>query len=249
MKTNIIYNENCFDTMEKHINRHSINVILTSPPYNTTRTHKFYDVYKDDKTDEEYIDWSISLFDAFEQVLAENGVVIYNINYGAEKNVNLLWKVVYHIIEYTDFMIADQIVWKKPNCLPNNMSPNKLSRIFENVFIFVRKKEYDTFQSNKIWYPQTQRHSNIQNWIEAKNNDGPTELNKATFSSELVVKLLQIYAQKGNIVYDPFMGTGTTAVGIKRIKAKIPLSYIGSELSKAQCKYAEERLTKSNKLF
>ena len=39
-------------------------------------------------------------------------------------------------------------------------------------------------------------------------------------------------------VYDPFMGSGTTALGCK----KLGLNYVGSELSENQCKWAEERL-------
>ena len=85
---------------------------------------------------------------------------------------------------------------------------------------------------NQIYY------ENVFNFIEAKNNDGACKLNKATFSSELVEKLLSIYANENSIIYDPFMGTGTTAVGCKNKN----LMCWGSELSKEQCLYAKERL-------
>lgn len=42
----------------------------------------------------------------------------------------------------------------------------------------------------------------------------------------------------GGVVYDSFMGTGTTAVAAKRLGLK----YIGSEISKNQCDYAEKRI-------
>ena len=49
---------------------------------------------------------------------------------------------------------------------------------------------------------------------------------------------VDIYCQDGWTVYDPFMGSGTTAVScIKR-----DLNYIGSEISEQQCKYAEDRI-------
>ena len=94
-------------------------------------------------------------------------------------------------------MIADKITWKKRNALPNNSSKNKLTRICEDVFVFCRKDEYLTFNANK---PVSSIGTNgqtfykcIYNFIEAPNNDGKNPLNKATFSKELVTKLLDIY--------------------------------------------------------
>lgn len=84
----------------------------------------------------------------------------------------------------------------------------------------------------------------VYNYIEAKNNDGSCKLNKATYSTELCEKLLNIYAPLSNknkcIVYDPFMGTGTTACACKNLG----ISFIGSELSKEQVSYAFNRIKK-----
>ena len=81
------------------------------------------------------------------------------------------------------------------------------------------------------------------NFIEARNNDEKTnKLNQATFSSELVSKLLNLYAGENFIVYDPFIGTGTTAVGC--VKSEKPINYIGSEISEEQVKYSIERIEK-----
>lgn len=58
-----------------------------------------------------------------------------------------------------------------------------------------------------------------------------------TFSSELVLKLLDMYYTKG-VVYDPFMGTGSTGVACEMLGIK----WLGSEISTAQCEYARKRL-------
>ena len=50
--------------------------------------------------------------------------------------------------------------------------------------------------------------------------------------------MLNIYCPENGIVYDPFIGTGTTAIACIELK-KI---YIGSEISKKQCEWAENRL-------
>lgn len=84
-------------------------------------------------------------------------------------------------------------------------------------------------------------YENIFNFIEAKNNDGVCPYNKATYSTELCEKLLQIYAPHDAYIYDPFMGSGTTAVACE----KMGLHCIGSEISANQVKFSIERLHKN----
>ncbi len=229
-----------------------VDLILTSPPYNTSRTDNYsmtrdkynsrYYGYKDSKTDEEYIQWTINIFNAYDTILKENGCVLYNLSYSSE-NTYLIWLVIAEIIKKTNFIVADTIIWKKKSAIPNNRSSNKLTRITEYVFVLCRKNELRTFHMNKKVVSVIERtgqnnYENIYNFIEAKNNDGSCKLNKATFSSELCIKLLDLYAKPNSVIYDSFMGTGTTAVAC----VKKGLNYIGSELSVEQCEYANDRL-------
>lgn len=253
-----LYNEDCFDTM-KNLSEHSVDVILTSPFYNTNKkagnshtlknttvqdrqyTHVRYDVHIDNMTNEEYCNFTVNLFNQFDKILKNDGVVLYNINYGAE-NTECLFMAINAIIMRTNFSVADVIVWKKRNALPNNCSSNKLTRIWEFVFVMCRKDEIKTFHCNKKIkdYRKTGQPSyeNIYNIIEANNNDGSCPYNKATFSSELCEKLLKLYAPKDAVVYDPFCGTGTTLVACKRMG----FTGIGSEISKSQCDWAIGRI-------
>lgn len=246
------FNENCFDTMNRMINKnYKVDLVLTSPPYNTGRTCKTqrsidnyenrYDIHLDDMTDEEYLSWTVDLFNHYNQVLEDNGVVLYNISYGNE-NPNIMWLTMAEIINKTNFMIADCITWKKNSALPNNVSHNKLTRIVEYVFVICRKDEYKTFNANKQVKSQSKTgqnyYENIFNFIEAKNNDGSCKLNKATYSSELCEKLLEIYAKPNSKVYDSFMGTGTTAIACEELGH----TCFGSELSEAQVKFSKNRL-------
>ena len=245
---NIIYNENCLFTMDRQEIQNSIDLILTSPPYNTSRVgvsddySRRYDSYRDKLTDDQYINWTIDVFGGFNKVLKKDGCVLYNMSYSSE-NTHLMWLVISDIIRNTDFIVADCLIWKKSNAIPNNVSKNKMTRIIEYIFVFCRKSDFKTFHSNKKIVSRIQRtgqaiYENIYNFIEAKNNDGSNKLNKAVFSTELVTKLLDIYGLKGGLVYDPFMGIGTTAKG-----AKIwGMDYIGSEISAEQVNYANEQL-------
>jgi site-specific DNA-methyltransferase (adenine-specific) len=254
-----IYNEDCFKTMES-VPVGQFNIILTSPFYNTnkkagkTRTlrntsvkegqydYVRYDTHIDSMTNDEYCDFTERLFLEFDRVLNLNGVVLYNINYGAE-NTEGMFRAINTVITKTPFTIADVIVWKKSTALPNSCSPNRLTRIWEFVFVFCRKDELKTFCCNKAIksYRKTGQamYENVFNYIEAKNNDESCPYNKATFSTDLVKQLLLRYAVGEKVtVYDPFMGSGTTAAACQ----ELGFDCYGSEISENQCNWARERL-------
>ena len=261
---NKIFNEDCFETMAK-IDNKTVDTILTSPPYNTggrveywsnkiidgKRVYsrdKRYDEFLDTQTEEEYLDWSIKLFNSYETILKKDGVILYNLSYGNE-NPNTMWLLISKLITETNFMVADCIVWKKSNALPNTTSKNKLTRICEFVFVIVRKDEFKTYNTNKevttVSKVGQNFYSVFYNLIEAKNNDGSTKINKATFSTDFATQLLNMYAKDGSLVYDSFMGTGTVANAC--IEVGRGLSFIGSELSKEQCDYAKKRVEEKRK--
>lgn len=251
MKINTIYNEDCLQTMKK---MNKVNAIITSPPYNIIRPNsndRGYDLYKDDKTNDEYINWTLNIFNGYNNILHKNGVVLYNMSYGTENTV-LMSLVIADIIRKSNFILADIIVWKKKTATPNNVSFNKLTRIVEYIYVFCRKEDFSTFNCNKKKLKERATgqaiYENVFNFITAKNNDKSNNLNKATFSTELVRKLLLIYTKENDIIYDSFMGTGTTASACVEENRK----FIGSEISKKQCIYSNIRIKKllsQTKLF
>lgn len=260
--TSIIYNEDCFVTMHERFISKRIDLIITSPPYNMTKRKGGisdtgrYDVYEDWKTEEEYCSWTNALFNKFNDVLNDKGVVLYNFSYSIE-NPSLPYKLVAEIERNTDFRLIDTIIWKKRCGIPFPANKYRLSRIFEYVFVFVKKDHMNDYNNNRkvksVSEKTGQSYYEVQyNYVEAANNDGKCSLNQATYSSELVMKLLDIYCpeDKSITVYDPFMGTGTTAAGCL-LSGKENIEYIlGSEISEKQCEYAENRInelkTKNN---
>lgn len=270
MEINKIYNEDCFDTMKRMVeDNQKVDIILTSPPYCTPDdsaslysdkrfdNHKVhYDVFEGFDSTDAYRKWTIELFNLYNQILKTNGVILYNISYTVE-NPNLVYLCIVDIINNTNFTIADCISWKKKSALPANQNPNKLTRICEFVFVIVRNTEYESFCTNKELCDNGKYKNLFFNFIEAVNNDildiKLNRLNGACFSSDLVLQLLNIYCKPGYLVYDSFMGTGTTAVACKRFGC----NFIGSELSPKQVDFANDRLfgegvfkkTKSRRLF
>lgn len=249
---NKIFRGDCIEFMDESIPDKSIDLILTSPPYNMTKRpggdadSGRYDEYDDWKEPEEYLKWTSDIFNGFDCCLKENGVVLYNFSYSIE-NPSFPYQLVSHLINNTNFCIADTVIWKKKSSIPYPASPNRLQRICEFVFVFVRKDEIRTFNTNKqvtkVSTTGQKYYQPMINFIDAANNDEATkDINQATFSTDLVKKLLKIYAKPDEhfIVYDPFIGTGTTGKGCMEYGC----SYIGTEISKSQCDYANERLKK-----
>lgn len=252
-------NEDCLTTINKIKEQgKKINLVITSPPYNKSRHssqskkmkqmetyNSMYDGYDDTMDNEDYYNWQCNIINKIDEILSENGVILYNLSYSNE-NPDCMWGLIENIRHKTNFMIAEQITWLKKSALPQNVSHNKLTRLTEYIFVLCRKSEYKTYITNKKVTKENSKgqkyYENIYNVIKAPNNDGPCNLNKATFSSNMVLELLKIYARPNSIIYDPFMGTGTTGIGVE--KYGNGCICIGSEISEKQVEYSKERLNK-----
>lgn len=233
---NKIFNENNTDTMSR-ISDKSISGIITSPPYNITTKRKdmYYDngySDNDNLSQDEYIEVRLKEFKEFSRIIEDKGVICYNISYHNENPI-LPTLLMTKIHQETDLTIADIITWKKSNSIPFQTSPTKLSRICELVYVIVKKEHLHDFTTNKQVSKLNEKtgqkfYKNYTNLIEAKNNDGVKCKLKASFSEEFVSKLIDIYFPVESLIYDPFMGIGTTARACK----KLGRYYIGSELDK-----------------
>ena len=258
-----LYCGDCLDVMSS-MDENFVDIVITSPPYGTCRSETFskessqkrkynmrYDEFVEDRNPEEYCQWSVDVFNAVDKVLKKNRIVLYNFGLGNDGHTEYTsydwFNTVKSVIDGTPFTVADVLVWKKRSALPNNTSPNKSTRICEPVIVFCRKDELMSFPSNKKIVNQFATGQNLYspfyNIFEARNNDGSCELNKATFSTQFVDRLIDLYVpdeqRNGWTVLDPFSGTGTT--GISAIAHG--MRYVGIEMSKAQCEYAVSRLS------
>ena len=259
IQRNTVWNEDCMETLARMPK--IVDVILTSPPYNTnTAAHGHrrggavsarkvypnlrYDQYLDWRTTEEYCRWTVDLFRGFDSVLAENGVVLYNLSYGTENTEGMI-RAVEAVLSNTAFTLADIIAWRKARAIPNNMSPNRLTRLVENIFVFCRKSEKKTFYCSKqvtsVRRDGQKVYENLYNYIEAANSRQPCPFNIAAYPPELCRKLLKLYAPPHGLVYDPFLGSGTTAVAC----VELGLDFLGSEISPQQCQWALDRIEKA----
>lgn len=247
MKTiNKIYNENCKTTLVKLKNK-SIDGIITSPPYNinTERSDCYYNngySELDGLSENDYLQIRIDEFKEFQRVLKDKGVICYNISY-AKENPILPTLLIAKIHNETQLTIADIICWKKSNAIPFQTSPTKLSRITELIYVFVKKSELHTFQTNKKISKTNEKtgqkfYKNYTNFIEARNNDNYNCKLKSSYSQDLCNQLINIYFPKNSLIYDPFTGIGTTQLSCINNEC----NFLGSELIKEHFEIAYQRI-------
>jgi site-specific DNA-methyltransferase (adenine-specific) len=244
---NTIYNEINIVTMKKMDNE-SIDGIITSPPYNYSKKRKdnYYNTgYSeiDNLTSDDYLRVRTNEFKEFSRILKKRGVICYNLSYMHENPI-LPSLLVTKVHEETNLTLADVVYWKKSNSIPFQTSPNKLSRIVEPIYVFVHKENLSDFKANKEVSKTNEKtgqsfYKKYDNFIEAKNNDGFKSTLKAVYSIELIQKLINIYFPNGSVVYDPFMGSGTTALACLENN----ILYIGSEMKIEHFESSLERIS------
>ena len=128
--------------------------------------------------------------------------------------------------------LKDIIVWDKTHGQPA-MQASVLNRRTELILVF----EKENAMSRKFSQATFERGTLADIWQISRGK----KVNKnhgATFPIELANKIVSNFSVAGNIIYDPFMGSGTTALAAKQNNC----NYIGSEISKEYYDFAVDRL-------
>jgi len=245
MKKDYIYNEDCIKTL-KRMEDNSVDCVITSPPYNMNlriRNGKYcsrqivkelstkYDGFSDNLPIEEYYEFHSSVM---RELLRVSKVVFYNIQIvtGSKRSI-------FKMIGKFNENLKDIIVWDKGVAQPA-MQKQVLNRRTELILVF----ESDYPISRQFRYANFERGTLSDIW-EIKRGKKISKDHGAVFPEELVGKIIENFTKEGDVIYDPFMGTGTTAVVSKKMNRK----YIGSELSKSYIEVSEQRLKNVGEMF
>lgn len=240
----ILYNCDCKELL-KELKTDSIDLIFTSPPYNTGNSGKNKDMYKDyddNLSNDEYYNLLYVFLE--ESLRICKGPIFLNMNYMVN-NKKVLYKIISDFSEY----LRENIIWDKGYCQPP--IGNILGKRYEYIFFFTKnsKFEINTFKYNK-GKNYTENFGNwISNLIKVSLKTDQTKFSRkhrAGFPIDLPKIFIDIYTKKGDIVLDPFMGLGSTAMSAELIDRR----WIGSELIKNYCDIIKKRLEEvSSKLF
>lgn len=239
MENNVIYNEDCLTTLSR-MEDNSIDLVVTSPPYNkgwyadknaksdslwsALNGRKIaYDVYKDEMPPEEYEKWQREIISECLRVLKPSGSIFYNHKDILYKKLTIHPKWVY------DYPLHEVLIWDRQSSCTKD--PHYFMPANEWIFWIVKDPTATYFDKSKAIY-----RTNI--WrMNVDRNPHPAPFPEM-FSNNCVLTC----CPDGGIVYDPFMGSGTTALSVTKIGGG--RRYIGSEISEKYVAMANERLGK-----
>ena len=256
IQLNKIYNEDCLETMKK-MEDDVVDLVITSPPYNMNlriRNGKYcqrefadgfstkYAGFFDGMLIDEYYEFHKKVIN---ELLRVSKIVFYNIQI-VTGSKRALFKLMGEFADY----IKDVIIWDKGFAQPA-MQDGVLNSQYEFVIIF----EKDTTKSISRYFDKCNfKRGTLDNvWLIKRehNKENNEVFHGATFPKELVRKILENFSDEGDVIYDPFMGTGTTAIVANSMNRK----YIGSEITKEYFDLIEEKIKSektniiSSKLF
>lgn len=247
MKLNKIYKEDCLSTLKK-MKDDSVDVVITSPPYNMNlriRNGKYcsrqivkeistkYTEFSDNLPIDEYNEFHTSVL---KELLRVSDLIFYNIQIvtGSKRSI---FKMIGEFSEN----LKEIIVWDKGNGQPA-MQQQVLNRRTELILVF--EKDYPISRQFRK-RGEFKRGTLDDLWLIKRGKKIGGENHGAVFPEELVSTILENFSKEDDIIYDPFMGTGTTAVVAKQLKRK----FIGSEISQKYIDIAEDRLKNSKDLL
>ncbi len=258
METNIIYN--CSSECMPQIADKSVKLMVTSPPYNIdiqygNKTSKGKTLeskskkYKDNLSEQEYRDMLGKVFAECKRVLTDDGSIWVNIKnrYRSDCIETPFWIQEY----FSDMYLKNLIIW---NFDWGGSTNKRFAPRYEFVFWFTKDAKNYTFNLEDVKVPALNyRPDRYKN--QYKN---PTDVWKipmvsgnflertghpAQYPEKLIERIVLAASNPGDIVLDPFMGSGTTAVVAKRLSR----SYIGYEIVPEYIQMADARLAQFDK--
>lgn len=238
-----IYNIDCLYLMKK-IEDNSIDLIFADPPYNLSKSNfkmKFVksggsdlDTNKgiwDKFSDEDYEIFTKNWLKEAFRILKENGSIWVA---GTYHNIYTTG----HIMQKIGFEILNEVLWHKSDATPN-MSCTRFVADHEN-FIWARKGKKHTFNY------ETMKNINGGKQMRSIWTKGKTAGGKRIHPTQkpewLLERIITANSNQKNIIFDPFMGSGTTAV----VAQKLNRHFLGSEINKDYYKKSLERFKGTN---
>ena len=225
----------------------SVDLVVTSPPYNmnlriSARSDGSYryhsrQIVKELTTKYESFDDNLPLDDLFEfnknvidELLRTSKLVFYNIQL-LTGNKPAFLKLMGHYANE----IKEVIIWDKVNAQPA-IGNCVLNSQFEMILV-LSKSDAATRKFNQATFAR----GTLSNLWHIKRGSKAVKTHGAVFPEELVNTIINNFSSEGDVIMDPFLGTGTTGVAAKSLNR----SFIGIELDENYFNIARERIDKA----
>jgi DNA modification methylase len=253
LEVNKILNIDCREGF-KPMQDNSIHLIVTSPPYFNVKEYSHWDTYQD------YIEWLKDVFCECFRVLKEGRMCCVNLSAIIQprakrseesKRIPLPFHFV-NLMEGIGFKFLEDIIWVKPEGAVKNRNGRfsldrqpvqyKPNVVNEYILVFQKPMKGLIDKIVRSYKGEVKKKSLIENGYERTNvwymNPETNGKHPAPYPEELSDKCIKYYSYVNDIVLDPFMGWGTTAISSLKLNRK----YIGFELHSEYCQIAEDRI-------
>lgn len=249
MILNHIHLMDCLQGM-KSIEAESVDLIVTSPPYNVGKE------YEEVLTIAAYLSWMGQVIEECVRVLKPNGSMAFQLgNYVDKGRVIPLDCLLFEKFLSDGMIPRNRIIWTFGHGLH---CKNRFSGRHETILWFTKSDEY-TFNLDPVRVPQKypgKKHykgekkgelsgnplgknpSDVWEITNVKNNHPEKTEHPCQYPIDLVNRLVLAMSNEGNIVLDPFMGSGTTAVAARNNNRQ----FIGFEIEQRYVEIANRRL-------
>jgi len=247
VKNNIIDKIICGDALEtlKTTPSESVHLVITSPPYNLDKP---YTNHNDKLEYDEYLSWMNLVWSECARVLVKGGRICINI--GENKRQNITYPTYSAFIQQCvdlKLLYRGTIIWNKNSAAKhcawgswNSCSNPHLVPRHEYIIVFSKQNYQLTGDSQNC-----DLSNDGKEFIEATRSiwsfgtESRTKIgHPAPFPVELPRRLIRFYSYVGNIVLDPFAGSGTTGVAAKKLKRH----FILIDNSFEYCELARKRI-------
>ena len=224
----------------------SVHLMITSPPYNVGKE------YDSDLTLDEYLDLLTRVFGQTYRKLVTGGRACINIANIGRKPYIPLHAMVIEIMLDLGYLMRGEVIWDKSASAGGSCAwgswmsaSNPVLRDFHEYILIFSKESYS--KDKKQEKRDTIEHDEFIQWtksiwtfpaVNAKKIGHP-----APFPVELPHRLIKLYSYEGDVVLDPFVGSGTTCLAAIQNNRK----YIGYDIKKEYIELAEKRI--SNQKF
>ena len=156
-----------------------------------------------------------------------------------------------YILQNLNFWILNDIIWRKTNPMPNFKGTRFTNAHETLIWAANSKKSKYTFNYQTMKRLNNDKQMRSDDWLinicsgqERLKNTNNQKLHNTQKPEELLLRVVLSSTNPGDLVLDPFFGTGTTGVVCKKLGRK----FIGIEKNATYIKEAKKRILKVNKI-
>ena len=221
----------------------SIHLVVTSPPYNVGKD------YDDDLSLKEYLELLGGVFKECHRVLVPGGRACINVANLGRRPYIPLHRYIIEKMDLLGFLMRGEIIWDKSASAGSSTAwgswKSATNPILRDVHEYILVFSKETFKRERSGRNDTIRDGEFLEFTKSIWSF-PTESAKrvnhpAPFPVELPYRLAQLYTFEGDVVLDPFGGSGSTAIAA----LKAERHFVLYDTSEEYVKTAQERIQKS----